>query len=285
VAAAVARLGGESYFIGQVGNDPFGHYLKAVLQAEGVRTDHLRFTSRAHTALAFVSLRADGERDFLFYRDPSADQVYKPDSVKPHWFEDAPLFHCGSLLLTHPTSEAATWRALELARRAGSLVSIDANLRLSLWPGPNTAREKISRLLEGADIIKLSEEELVFLSQQPAEEVAARRLLDRGSRLVVVTRGGAGCGYYTANLTGSVSSLPVLTVDATGAGDAFVGGLLYQIASADGGPAGLNRVLDNPRLLENMLRFANACGAITTTRRGAIPALPDRRQVEAMLGG
>lgn len=283
VAVAVARLGGLSYFAGKVGADAFGEYLRTMFGEYGVHTDYLLSTAVAKTALAFVSLRADGERDFLFYRDPSADLLLAAHELTPDWFSECAVFHYGSLSLTGPVSAAATLAAIRLARAQGALLSFDPNLRLALWPSPIIARTQIVPLLASADVLKLGADELAFLLESDDERRAADSLLEQGVALLVVTCGAAGCRYYTPYLSGSVPVRPVQAVDTTGAGDAFVGGLLYQLAER-----GLNRerlasVLGERATLETMLAFANACGALTTSGRGAIPALPTQEQVTAFL--
>ncbi len=274
MAVAVAKLGGDSHFLGKVGDDAFGRHLETVLRDHGVKTDMLLFTREAKTALAFVSLRADGERDFLFYREPSADMLITPEELDPAWFADPGIFHFGSLTLTWPQCKATTYKAVQLAKEAGNLISFDPNLRFSLWSSPADARDAVVPLLPSADVLKVSEEELEFLLQTKDEDVAVQRLLELGIALVVVTRGRLGSSYYTASVSGAVPVTPVMSVDTTGAGDAFVGGMLYQLATLDASRQNLEALTRNQATLEAILRFANACGAITTTGRGAIPSLP-----------
>lgn len=283
VAVAIARLGGDSHFAGKVGDDAFGHHLEAVLKENRVKTDYLLFTNEAKTALAFVSLRADGERDFLFYREPSADMLISAEEMKPEWFKDAGIFHYGSITLTWPDSKGATLWGTELAQQSGVLLSFDPNLRFSLWPSPEAAREEIVPLLPTADILKVSDEELFFLTQTDNEDQTVKRLLDLGISLILVTKGNDGCSYYTPKLSGIVPVVPVQSVDTTGAGDAFVGGFLYQVASLDITKGNLDSLTESRETLESVLQFANACGAITTTGRGAIPSLPTLNQIKDFL--
>ncbi len=284
VAVAIAKLGGESYFAGQVGDDAFGRHLETTFRSHGVKTDYLLFTDQAKTALAFVSLRADGERDFLFFREPSADMLIASDAIKPEWFRDAGIFHYGSLTLTWPVSKDATLKGIELARQADVLLSFDPNLRFSLWPSPETARDEIVPLLSTADVLKVSEEELAFLAETESEDEGVRQLLDRGIALILITKGKAGCSYHTSRLSGTVPVPDLQRVDTTGAGDAFVGGFLYQLARLDISKHNLDLLVGDRDGLESVLRFANACGAITITGRGAIPSLPTLTAVEDLLG-
>lgn len=280
VAAAVARLGGDSYFVGKVGDDAFGRFLETTLKDSGVNTEHLLFTREAKTALAFVSLRDDGERDFMFYREPSADMLFEASEMNPTWFQTPGIYHFCSVTLSHPTSAAATRRGAELAYQKNWLVSFDPNLRFPLWKRPEDAREAVLPLIPFANLVKVSDEELLFITQSRDPDRGARALLDLGVDLVVVTRGNKGSDYYTQHSQGHVPSVTVEAVDATGAGDAFDGGLLYQLAERDLDRPGFRRLLQNAEALEEILRFANVCGAITATGRGAIPALPTRETVE-----
>jgi len=276
VAVELARLGQTSAFMGMVGEDGFGHFLADTLKGAGVDVSPLRFTNRAQTALAFVSLQASGEREFLFYRSPSADMLMAPEDVDEAAIAAARVFHFGSISLIAEPSRAATLHAVGLAHRHGKVVTYDPNLRLHIWPDAESARAGMTLGLSQADIAKLSEEELVFLTGNDDPIGAARSLWTPRLQLMAVTCGGAGCHWLTRDAHGKVPSFPVAAVDATGAGDAFMAGLI----------AGL---LEHPRLsvdparLDAVCRFANAAGALTTTGRGAIPSLPTRAAVEALL--
>ena len=275
VAVGLARLGVASAFMGKVGDDPFGHMLADILQAEGVDIGPLRFEPRARTALAFVSLRADGEREFLFYRHPSADMLFVPAEVDTGAIRAARALHFDSISLSSENPRAAAFHAADIALAAGALVSYDVNLRLPLWPDAEAARAGILAGLAKAEIVKLSDDELDFLigSREPQ---AARRLWHDRLRLLTLTRGAAGSVWLTPSDSGEVASFPVTAVDTTGAGDAFMAGLLAGLAAepeAAGDPARLRRIC----------LLANAMGAITTTARGAIPSLPDDATVRAFL--
>ena len=276
VAAGLARLGRSSAFMGMVGDDPFGHYLAQVLREVGVDVTPLRYSSTARTALAFVSLRADGEREFMFYRHPSADMLFAPEDVDAAAIRNARALHFGSISLIAETSRRATLHAVALAREAGVWVSYDPNLRLALWPDADTARRGLLQGMAEADVIKLSEDEVEFLIGSSEPEAARRKLWHEGLRLMVITHGSGGCHYLSERFEGDVASFPVTAVDATGAGDAFVAGLLQGLLAAPGS-------LDDEQQLRDLCRFANAVGALTTQERGAIPALPDRAQVERFL--
>ncbi len=284
VAAGLAKLGVSSGFMGQVGDDAFGHFLARTLQGAGVDISALRFSDQARTALAFVSLRADGEREFMFYRHPSADMLYAPEDVDRDYVRTAKVFHYGSISLIGEPCRSATLLAIETAWAAGAVTSYDPNLRLNLWPGVEAAREGIRLGWPLAQVIKISEEELDFLSDQDTTTshdlrgltAAARRLWHPQLRVMVITRGRSGCCYVTPGFSGQVAGFRVDAVDTTGAGDGFVAGLLkglLQHPQADRDEARLRAIC----------RYANAVGAMTTTERGAIPALPTAAQVSIFL--
>ncbi|CAI0547057.1 unnamed protein product [Linum tenue] len=218
VAVGVSRLGGSSAFIGKLGDDEFGHMLDDILKQNSVDNSGVRFDAYARTALAFVTLRSDGEREFLFFRHPSADMLLKE-------------------------SEAA--------------------------------KEGIMSIWDQADVIKISEDEIVFLTggDDPHDDnVVLKKLFHPNLKLLVVTEGSHGCRYYTKEFKGRVPGVKVKPVDTTGAGDAFVGGLLSSLASDPS-------ILKDEKRLKEALYFANACGAVTVTERGAIPALPTKEAV------
>lgn len=273
VAVGVAKLGASSGFVGKVGNDAFGHWLARVLSERGVDVRDLRFDDDARTALAFVTLTAEGDRDFMFYRHPSADQLHRPEEIDLDSVRAARILHHGSISLIQEPSKSATLAAVDAAREAGRLVSYDPNLRLPLWPDARTAREGILDVWERAQVIKISREELAFLTG--SEEIeAARTLLHDDLRLLTVTLGPDGVAWFARGDSGTVPGFAVDVVDTTGAGDAFVAALLAALVR--------NPDLDRERAaLEAALRRANAYAALTTTRPGAIPALPTADEVDA----
>ncbi len=282
VAVGLARLGVSSGFMGKVGDDAFGRFLAQTLADAGVDVSALRFSEAARTALAFVSLRADGEREFMFYRHPSADVLFTADEVDTDIIRQARVFHFGSISLIGEPARAATLHAAAIAREAGLLISYDPNLRLNLWPDADAARAGIKLGWPLAHIIKVSEEELAFVTG--VAPISLEDLLGLGGwrhpdlRLLVITRGLLGCRYATTDGSGDVPGFKVEAVDTTGAGDGFMAGLLKGL-------------IDHPKafadksVLDAICRYANAVGALTTTQRGAIPALPDADQVAAFLAG
>ena len=276
VAAGLVRLGVTSAFMGMVGEDGFGHFLADTLRGIGVDTSPLRFTAKARTALAFVSLHADGEREFLFYRSPSADMLMAPEDVDEAAIRAARAFHFGSISLIAEPARTGTLHAVALARRHNKIITYDPNLRLALWPHADAAREGMRLGLAEAEIVKISDEELTFLTGNPDPVAAARSLWHPRLKLVAITLGSAGCYWLTSEEQGQVPGFSVKAVDATGAGDAFMAGLIGGLLAED-------EILTDRRHLDTICRFANAAGALTTTGRGAIPSLPTRDAVEALL--
>jgi fructokinase len=281
VAACIARLGGTAQFAGQVGRDAFGDCIERALQDFGVDTTRLRRTSDAKTALAFVTLSASGERDFAFYRDPSADMLFPVSAVQPHWFDGNGILHFGTLSLTHPDSRAATERAVELARAGGWLVSLDPNARLDLWSSPSGFVDATLAMLPSCDIVKVAEDELAMLGGSASTPPAF--ILGRGPRVLLITYGADGARLVTSSLDVRLPGLPVSVVDTTGAGDAFVGAFLSELARRKVTPATLDTTLANTGMMRECLAFANACAAVSVTRRGAIPAMPTRAEVERLI--
>lgn len=274
VAMGLARLGVTSGFIGRVGDDPFGHFLAETLATGGVDVSQLGFERRARTGLAFVSLTADGDRDFVFFRHPSADMLLSPGHINPNYVRDARIIVYGSIGLIAEPCRSAVFKALAIARDASVLRVYDANLRLSLWGSEAEARYGLRLGLERADIVKLSLEELEFLTDTRHLSRAMQAIWADSMRLLIVTLGAQGCAYRTTADLGQVPGYRVDTVDTTGAGDGFLAGLLAELLATD--------LSFDGAVVERALRFANAAGALTTTRRGAIPALPNRAQVEAL---
>lgn len=275
VAVGISRLGGSSAFIGKVGDDEFGHMLSNILKENNVNNSGVRFDKTARTALTFVTLRADGEREFLFFRNPSADMLLREAELDIDLITQAKIFHYGSISLIDEPCRSAHLAAMGTAKKKGSFLSYDPNLRLPLWPSPDAARKGIMSVWDQADLIKVSEDEITFLTggDDPFDDnVVLNKLFHPNLKLLVVTEGSEGCRYYTKSFKGRVAGVKVKPVDTTGAGDAFVSGILYSLASD------LNLFQDEKRLREALL-FANACGAITVTERGAIPALPTRDAV------
>jgi len=276
VAVGLARLGVSAAFMGQVGDDAFGHFLGQTLQDNHVDVSALRFSESARTALAFVSLKADGDRDFMFYRHPSADMLFQPEAVDEGLLSTAKVFHFGSISLISDPSRSATLHALSVARANGLLISFDPNLRMPLWPSPQAAKAGVQLAWPLAQVIKVSEEELAFLSGHDDLHTGVNNLWHDRLQLMIVTQGPAGCTYFTPKVNGAVTGFKVASIDTTGAGDGFVAGLLKGLLEQPG-------AINDEAALVEICRYANAVGALTTIQRGAIPALPTAAQVDEFL--
>ncbi|KAF5197160.1 Fructokinase-2 [Thalictrum thalictroides] len=268
VACAITKHGGSSAFIGKFGDDEFGHMLVNILKANGVNSDGVCFDQDARTALAFVTLKLNGEREFMFYRNPSADMLLKESELNLDLIKQSKVFHYGSISLITEPCRSAHLAAMKAAKEAGVLLSYDPNVRLPLWSSPKDCREGIKSIWKEADFIKVSDDEVAFLTEGDAEdEDNVLSLWFDGLKLLVVTDGERGCRYFTKNFKGKVSGFAVDTIDTTGAGDSFVGAFLYSVAKD-------SSIYEDEKKLREVLTFANACGALATIQKGAIPALP-----------
>ncbi|XP_022758632.1 probable fructokinase-5 [Durio zibethinus] len=277
VACAIAKLGGVSAFIGKVGEDEFGRMLVDLLKKNGVNCDGVCFDKQARTALAFVTLKTDGQREFMFYRNPSADMLLKDSELNMGLIKKAKIFHYGSISLISEPCKSAHMAAMKAAKEAGVLLSYDPNVRLPLWPSPQAARDGIKSIWNQADFIKVSDDEVAFLTQgDPEKEDVVLSLWNDNFKLLIVTDGPKGCRYFTKSFKGRVNGFKVKTIDTTGAGDAFVGALLYCIAND-------TKIFNDEQKLKEALLFANACGAISTIQKGAIPSLPDKLQAQQLI--
>jgi fructokinase len=280
VAVSLAKLGESVGFLGQVGDDAFGHFLAGVLRDNGVDTRTLNFSQAARTALAFVSLKADGDRDFMFYRHPSADMLYAPSDVDhvAEMVRAAQVFHFGSISLIGEPARSATLHAIALTKHshANALITYDPNLRLPLWPNADAARAGMLLGWQHANLIKVSEEELAFLTGQSDWQLAARTLWHAGLQALLVTRGPHGCFYMTREFAGAVAGFQVDVVDTTGAGDAFMAGMIHGLLHTP-------EALQSEAAFRELCVFANANGALATTKRGAIPAMHTRAEVLGFL--
>ena len=268
VAVAVARLGYPSGFMGKVGDDPFGHYLVELLAADGVNVEGCVFDASARTALAFVSLAKDGDRSFMFYRNPSADMLFQPSEVSEDVIKQFKVFHYGSIGLIDEPVRSASLRAIKIAQEAGLMISYDPNLRAALWSSEQAAREGMMLGMQYANVLKISEEEVLFLLG--TDDVAG--LWQPNMKLMMVTHGADGATWYTRTDSQHIEGFAVNSIDTTGAGDSFVAAYLTRLLElGDGFEAHLDEIT----------RFACGVGALTTLVKGGIPGLPTKQQVEA----
>lgn len=277
VLVMAGKLGAKTAFIGKVGSDLFGSFLKETLQNEGVDVSGMVASREVPTTLAFVQLNEKGDRTFSFYRNPGADVCLREDEVDETVLNQCGIFHFGSVSLTDEPSRTATLESVRKAKKAGAVVSYDPNYRPVLWRDEGLAVREMTRALELADVVKASEEELLLLTGESNLEKGARKLLERGPVLAVVTRGPKGAYFRTNGTSGPVSTFDVPTVDTTGAGDAFWGALLSRLC----GKSREEISCMTHEQLERAVVFANAAGSLATMKKGAIPSLPTLKEIEA----
>ncbi|MGY3714732.1 carbohydrate kinase family protein [Sutcliffiella cohnii] len=277
VAAAVAKYGHNASIITKLGQDSFGDFLLEVLNDVGVETDKVLRTAEANTALAFVSLTEDGEREFSFYRKPSADLLFQEDELEADWFHKGDILHFCSVDLVESPMKYAHKKAISLMKNSGGLISFDPNVRLPLWDNPSDCREAILEFIPHAHVVKISDEELEFITGLTDTEQAIHSLFTGDVQAVIFTKGAKGADLYVKGQKWESKGYKVEVQDTTGAGDAFIGGFLYQLLVFGTTSENLTNVLAEN--YEQFLQFANASGALTTTAKGAISALPTKEQV------
>lgn len=259
VAVGIARLGGKSAFIGRVGDDPFGRFMAKTLADERVDVKHMRLDPAHRTSTVVVDLDDHGERSFTFMVRPSADLFLEPADLPT--FSAGEWLHVCSIALSAEPSRSATFQAMDAIRKAGGNVSFDPNIRPDLWPDENALRRCLEQALQSADVVKLSVEELAFLTGDEDVREGLNTLMQRcPARLVLVTQGKEGVIAWHEGAVKHYPATPVQCVDTTGAGDAFVAGLLYGLAAGQD--------------LVPAIALAQRCGALATTAKGAMTALP-----------
>ena len=272
VASCVSKLGGKSQIITKLGNDAFGDFLEEKMSFVGIDTTSILRSDKANTALAFISLHRDGEREFSFYRKPSADMLLEANEIEEDWFDSGDILHFCSVDLVDAPVRRAHDEAIKIAKEKNMIISFDVNVRLSLWDNQDEYRKIISKYICKADVLKVSDEELEFVTQISDEKQAIKYLRDQ-VEVLVYTKGAEGAYIYTKNNAAFHKGFKVNAVDATGAGDSFIGAVLYQLLyKYDMSKLGENE-------LKDIITFANATGALVVTKKGAIDVMPTLEQV------
>ncbi|MGM9659374.1 MAG: carbohydrate kinase [Faecousia sp.] len=274
VLAMNNRLGGTSAFIGKVGADGFGRYLRQTLTGCGIDDSGLVEDTSIPTTLAFVQLNEQGDRSFSFYRKPGADLMLTASEIRRDLIDRCKIFHFGSVSLTGEPCRSACLEAAAYAKQQGKRISFDPNYRPLLWDSEVEAREQIMRGIALADILKVSEEEMQLITGTDDLEKGSRILLEMGPSLVLVTMGEKGAFYRNRIHAQLIPTYPVKAVDTTGAGDAFVGAMLWCLKDLP-----VEEISHSD--LSRMVDFANAAGSLTTTKGGAIPALPSMEEIRS----
>lgn len=272
VAVGCARLGRQSGFIGRVGNDAFGHFLQRTLTEYGVKAQHLQLDDEHRTSTVLVSLGEGGEREFTFLVNPSADQFVTTQAL-PEF--DADILHFCSLALVAKDCRETLARAIANIKQAGGLLSFDVNLREQMWPDRQTMLTTVRHFALQADILKLSEEEWYWLAGTNEFTAAIKALKALPASLKVVTFGARGAMVLWQDQVIHFSGYVVDSVDTTGAGDAFIAGLLAHIAQ--------EQLPQDLGQLKRAMEQASACGALVTTQKGALAATPDVETVRQFI--
>lgn len=288
VLTALRKFGRRTAFIGKVGNDMHGAFLKDVLVENGIDVEGLVEGEDAFTTLAFVALTEEGERSFSFARKPGADTCLSESELKADLIKKSKIFHIGSLSLTAEPVKSTTLKALEIAREAGCVISYDPNYRAPLWESKADAIREMRSVIPFVDVMKLSDEETELLTGIAKPEDAAFKLIEQGVSIVAVTLGADGALIATKEGCAQVAGYPANMVDTTGAGDSFWGGFLHKLLERLELPqeaAERNRFLADITLEEvtEYATFGNAVASLCVEKRGAIPAMPTLEEVNKRL--
>lgn len=278
VAIAIAKYGGNAVMLTKIAEDSFGAYIMDVLNENNVDTSYIVSSKEGETGLAFVSVDYDGERSFTFYRKRAADLLLAAEEIQEEWFQEGDLLHfCSVDLIPSPMKEAHR-RAIDMIRTKNGIISFDPNVRLPLWDNEESCRCTIQEFLPYADIIKVSDEELTFITNIEDEQEAIQSLFVGNVQVVLYTLGKDGAILYLKNGESyRGDGFNVTVADTTGAGDAFIGGFLSVLLELEITTHNLvSKIRDNH---EQLLTFANASGALTASVKGAIQSAPAKNHV------
>lgn len=277
VLAMLNKLGKKTAFIGKVGNDQFGKLLKATIEEIGIESKGLLMDEEVNTTLAFVHTFPDGDRDFSFYRNPGADMMLTKEEVDYDLIRQAKVFHLGTLSMTDEPVRSATKEALDVAKEAGCLISFDPNLRPPLWKSLDTAKEMMEYGFGYCDILKISDNEIQFVSGKEDYDEGIQYLIDKYNiQLIFLTLGKDGSRAYYKGRCIEQGGFKVATIETTGAGDTFCGSVINGVVEK-----GIDNFTDED--LQKLLEFANAAAAVVTTRKGAICSMPNPEEVVALI--
>ncbi|TXY05007.1 aminoimidazole riboside kinase [Vibrio mimicus] len=273
VAVAIARLGGNAAFFGRVGHDPLGQFMQHTLASEGVETSHMVLDRAHRTSTVVVDLDANGERSFTFMVKPSADQFLQPDDVPS--FNQGEWLHCCSIALANEPSRSSTLQAMQRIKAAGGFISFDPNLREEVWANPAEIKPVVRQAIALADVVKFSDDELMFLTETTSLEDGIAAIAKLANTLVLVTQGAKGAIVLCEGSREIIRGEALKPVDTTGAGDAFVGGLLAKLSQSFD--------WQSRETITHAVHWANGCGALATTQKGAMTALPSKSMLLASI--
>lgn len=278
VLAMLSGLGHKTAFIGKVGNDFFGKQLEKAITEVGIDATYLRKDDEVHTTLAMVHTYPDGDRDFSFYRNPGADMMLSEKEIPETLLKNTSIFHFGTLSMTHEGVRKATKKAVSIAKEAGAFISFDPNIREPLWTFMDEAREQVLYGLNQCDILKISDNEIQWLTEKRDYTEGVNWIKERYDiPLILVSMGKNGSrAYYDGMMVESKPFIRSDTIETTGAGDTFCGCVLHYVC--EHGLQGLTE-----KNLSEMLRFANAAASIITTKKGALRVMPKLIEIEQVL--
>ena len=277
VCGAYSALGGNSKLLTQLGDDPFGHKILKELKRYNIDTNCISLTDKANTALAFVSLGKKGARTFSFYRKPSADMLYPPESVKKEYFKDAYALHFCSVSLGDFPMKEAHKTAIEYAKDEGAIISFDPNLRFQLWNDKEALKKTVWEFIPLADILKISDEELNFLTDEEDINKALGRLFVGNVKLIIYTCGGKGAHAFTKTAAAYRTARDVEVIDTTGAGDGFIGSFLWKLKSMGINADSLEKLTEAQ--LSDCLDFSNEFCTLSVMKHGAIASYPNEVKI------
>lgn len=280
VLSMLCRLGKTTAFIGKVGKDMFGTQLRNAITEVGISAEGLVTDPEVNTTLAFVHTFPDGDREFSFYRKPGADMMISESDLKPELIENCKIFHFGSLSMTHEICRQATHAAIDMAKKAGALISYDPNLREPLWNSLDEAKVQIAYGMEHCDIMKISDNEIQWFTGKEDYDEGIQVLQDTYHiPMILLSLGKEGSRAYVNGLRVEVPAfVQENTIETTGAGDTFCANVLNYVLEHNLDLASFTE--DN---LKEMLTFANAGASIITTRKGALRVMPTREEIQAFL--
>lgn len=278
VLAMLSKLGHKTAFIGKVGKDFFGEQLKRAIEEVGIDSGYLRMDEEVHTTLALVHTAPGGDRDFSFYRNPGADMMLEASEVPDDLLQDTKVFHFGTLSMTHEKVREATKAAIAAAKNSGAIISFDPNLRPPLWNSLEEAKEQVLYGLQFCDVLKISDNEIQWLTGEEDFTKGAEWILARFPiKLILVSMGRDGSrAYYEGKMVEAAPFLQENTIETTGAGDTFCGCVLHYILEH-----GLEKLSENN--LQEMLTFANAAASLITTKKGALRVMPEAVDIDNLL--
>ncbi len=278
VLAMLQKLGKKTAFIGKVGKDMFGDQLTEVVKAAGIDVTNLVSDESVPTTMAFVHTLPGGDREFSFIRNPGADMMLRKDEIDTEIIKSAKIFHFGTLSSTHEGVRKATRYAIDIAKESGAIISFDPNLRPPLWNSLIDARKEIEYGLSKCDILKISDNEIEFMTGLTDYDKAVRELMNKYDiKLAFATLGKNGSRAYFGDIKAECGGFKVDTIETTGAGDTFCGSALNYILDHD-----INALTEKD--LIELLSFANAAASLITTRRGALKVMPEKKEILELIG-